>query len=89
MRSVRFIQHLDARLSEVEVESDDRRSVLPLLQASLHQLGLCVIHARARVDGLSLFERVELAEADGRPLSDQRYHQVQAEILNHFLLSAA
>jgi hypothetical protein len=89
MRSVRFIQHFDQSLSEVEVESDDRSSVLPLLQASLHRLGLCVIQARSRVSGPSLFERVELGEADGSPLSMQRYLEARTEILNRFVQSAA
>lgn len=88
MRSVRFIQRQSDSLGEVEVESDDRSSVLPELQASLHRLGLCVVQARMRVNGLSLFERIELAEADGRPLSAQRYHEARTEILNRCVLPA-
>jgi UTP:GlnB (protein PII) uridylyltransferase len=81
MTKVRFIEDDAARIAELEIETNDRASVMLDLARLLFRLRIDILIAQSRTHGARRIERVRLSEHDGGAITDDRRAEIRARVL--------
>lgn len=78
---VRFIESDTGQFSTLEVETDDHSGLLQTLASALFQAGVQINSSQIRTDGTRVFDRFNILELDGSPVSQARRLEIQVAVL--------
>jgi UTP:GlnB (protein PII) uridylyltransferase len=78
---VRFIESDAGQFSTLEVETDDHSGLLQTLASALFQARVQINSSQIRTDGTRVFDRFNILELEGSPISPERRLKIQVAVL--------
>ncbi len=78
---VRFLESADGTFTTLEVETDDRSGLLQSLASALFGAHVQITSSQVRTNGQRVYDRFNIVEVDGSPISPERRLEIQVAVL--------